>query len=375
MSPAWPMAATSWCGRMRHTQRVLAQRFDALGNPVGAEIVVVSNDIAGTAYSQPQVTGAAERRLRDHLHQLRRRRQRLGEHLCRRRQPADRVSAIPPPKADGAITTDGTGYRQVFQSNGDIRVGGATVNGDAHGGRAGSARDRRDRRRRPLCRRLARPQWRRQCTATACSTRTAPPSPPRRRPTLRRASPTSACPPAWSGWPMAASSSPGSEEFDRAAGPRRLTACTPGSTMPTARRAAASSWSTATFKGQSGLPRPRRPAGWRLRRRLVRFLGGRPTRSTTTSSASASTRFGARIGSQFTVNTGTDGAGGQYLPHVAALADGRLVVEWHSAATGEIRTQIIDPRDGLVTGTDDADALYGHTSATTRSTASAATTP
>jgi Ca2+-binding RTX toxin-like protein len=70
--------------------------------------------------------------------------------------------------------------------------------------------------------------------------------------------------------------------------------------------------------------------------------------------------FGQRVGGQFTVNTGTDGADGQFFPHVAALADGRLVVEWHSFATGEIRTQIIDPRDGVVTGTDDANTLYGH---------------
>jgi Ca2+-binding RTX toxin-like protein len=69
--------------------------------------------------------------------------------------------------------------------------------------------------------------------------------------------------------------------------------------------------------------------------------------------------FGVRVGSQFTVNTGTDGS--QIVPHIAALADGRLVVGWHSVATGEIRTQIIDPRDGLVTGSDDVDALYGHT--------------
>jgi Ca2+-binding RTX toxin-like protein len=71
--------------------------------------------------------------------------------------------------------------------------------------------------------------------------------------------------------------------------------------------------------------------------------------------------FGARVGSQFVVNTGTDGTSGQFFPHVAALADGRLVVEWHSAATGEIRTQIIDPRDGMVTGTEDGNTLYGHT--------------
>jgi len=71
--------------------------------------------------------------------------------------------------------------------------------------------------------------------------------------------------------------------------------------------------------------------------------------------------FGARVGGQFTVNTGTDGPGGQFYPHVAALADGRLVVEWHSTATDEVRTQIIDPRDGIVTGTEDANTLYGHT--------------
>ncbi|MFE0754151.1 calcium-binding protein [Inquilinus sp. NPDC058860] len=72
--------------------------------------------------------------------------------------------------------------------------------------------------------------------------------------------------------------------------------------------------------------------------------------------------FGQRVGSQFTVNTGTDGASGQFNPHVAALADGRLVVEWRSSATDEIRIQIIDPRDGVVTGDEGADALYGHNS-------------
>ncbi|MGF6230183.1 Ca2+-binding RTX toxin-like protein [Inquilinus ginsengisoli] len=71
--------------------------------------------------------------------------------------------------------------------------------------------------------------------------------------------------------------------------------------------------------------------------------------------------FGQRVGGQFTVNTGTDGPGSQISPHVAALEDGRLVVQWHSVATGEIRTQIVDPRDGLVTGSDDAETLYGHT--------------
>ncbi len=72
--------------------------------------------------------------------------------------------------------------------------------------------------------------------------------------------------------------------------------------------------------------------------------------------------FGSRVGSQFTVNTGTDGIDGQFFPHVTALADGRLVVAWRSAITQEIRTQIIDPRDGVVTGDEDANALYGHNS-------------
>jgi Ca2+-binding RTX toxin-like protein len=70
--------------------------------------------------------------------------------------------------------------------------------------------------------------------------------------------------------------------------------------------------------------------------------------------------FGARVGRQFIVNTGTDGASGEFWPHIAALADGRLVVQWHSAATGEVRTQIIDPRDGVVTGTEGGNTLYGH---------------
>jgi Ca2+-binding RTX toxin-like protein len=70
--------------------------------------------------------------------------------------------------------------------------------------------------------------------------------------------------------------------------------------------------------------------------------------------------FGARVGTQFTVNTTTDGANGEFYPHISALADGRLVVIWRGP--NEVRTQIIDARDGLVTGTEDADTLYGHDS-------------
>ena len=52
---------------------------------------------------------------------------------------------------------------------------------------------------------------------------------------------------------------------------------------------------------------------------------------------------------------------------VVALADGRVAVTWtdESRTGGDasgtaIRMQIVDPRDGIVTGTPGADALYGH---------------
>ena len=68
---------------------------------------------------------------------------------------------------------------------------------------------------------------------------------------------------------------------------------------------------------------------------------------------------GTRVGVEFIVNTSTSGVQG--APSITALADGRLVVSWTDEFGGSnIRTQIIDPRDGIVTGTADAETLYGH---------------
>jgi Ca2+-binding RTX toxin-like protein len=74
---------------------------------------------------------------------------------------------------------------------------------------------------------------------------------------------------------------------------------------------------------------------------------------------------GAKIGGEIIVNTTT--AGVQDQPSLAALPDGRIAVTWRdaSASGGDasgtaIRTQIIDPRDGVITGTPAAETLYGN---------------
>lgn len=74
---------------------------------------------------------------------------------------------------------------------------------------------------------------------------------------------------------------------------------------------------------------------------------------------------GDRVGSEITVNTTT--TGDQIDPSVAALPDGRVAVSWtdYSQTGGDtsssaIRMQIIDPRDGIVTGTPGNDTLYGN---------------
>lgn len=61
---------------------------------------------------------------------------------------------------------------------------------------------------------------------------------------------------------------------------------------------------------------------------------------------------GTKIGAQFLVNTTT--AGDQTDPSVGVLSDGRFMVTWTDAsdvAGTIIRTQIFDPREGLVNGT------------------------
>ena len=74
---------------------------------------------------------------------------------------------------------------------------------------------------------------------------------------------------------------------------------------------------------------------------------------------------GGKIGGETVVNTTTTGL--QTQPSVSALADGRVVVSWTdaSASGGDtsgtaVRMQIVDPRDGIVTGTPGNDTLYGN---------------
>jgi Ca2+-binding RTX toxin-like protein len=74
---------------------------------------------------------------------------------------------------------------------------------------------------------------------------------------------------------------------------------------------------------------------------------------------------GNKIGGETVVNTTTTGP--QVQPSIAALADGRVVVTWTDAtqsgsptAGHALRMQIVDPRDGIVTGTPGSETLYGH---------------
>jgi Ca2+-binding RTX toxin-like protein len=73
--------------------------------------------------------------------------------------------------------------------------------------------------------------------------------------------------------------------------------------------------------------------------------------------------FGGRTGGPILVNTTT--TGDQVSPSIAALADGRIVVTWTDASQSgtqgtDIRSQIVDPRDGIINGTSGIDTLYGH---------------
>ncbi len=69
---------------------------------------------------------------------------------------------------------------------------------------------------------------------------------------------------------------------------------------------------------------------------------------------------GNRLGAEYRVtNSGEYGV----TPAITALADGRVVVTWVGPGddgSDDIVMQIIDPRDGIVTGGAAADTLYGH---------------
>jgi Ca2+-binding RTX toxin-like protein len=69
---------------------------------------------------------------------------------------------------------------------------------------------------------------------------------------------------------------------------------------------------------------------------------------------------GDRVGWEFKVNTGpvtgTDTIANEVS--LAALPDGRFIVTWETA--GEVRSQMMDPRDGVWNGTDAGETAYGH---------------
>jgi Ca2+-binding RTX toxin-like protein len=72
---------------------------------------------------------------------------------------------------------------------------------------------------------------------------------------------------------------------------------------------------------------------------------------------------GNRLGGEYRVSVEEDGVS----PDVAALADGRVVVTWQTipasldaAAGNDVRMQIVDPRQGVITGGSAADTMYGN---------------
>ena len=67
---------------------------------------------------------------------------------------------------------------------------------------------------------------------------------------------------------------------------------------------------------------------------------------------------GDKRGGEILVNTTT--FFDQIQVSLATLADGRVIVSWTDGGTGEVRAQIIDPRDGIIDGTSGIDKLYGH---------------
>ena len=68
--------------------------------------------------------------------------------------------------------------------------------------------------------------------------------------------------------------------------------------------------------------------------------------------------LGNRVGAQITINSST--ASSDFDSRLALLSDGRIVAIWANTSTGMINQQILDPRDGVVLGTDDNNALTGN---------------
>lgn len=66
---------------------------------------------------------------------------------------------------------------------------------------------------------------------------------------------------------------------------------------------------------------------------------------------------GNRVGVEFQLTGGVLREGD---PAMALLSDGRVAATWIDENDGRVKFQILDPRDGVVGGTRQADTLYGH---------------
>jgi Ca2+-binding RTX toxin-like protein len=342
-------------------QRVLAQRFDAVGNAVGAQIAVGTiGDPAGTVYHEPQVAALADGGFAvSYTSSIG-----SGDAWVNRYSATGTFlsgsgfTTSGTSESDGAVTPFGGNYLQALQSGDDIRVGDLIVNGDALTGAqmapsiAGIDGDSRyvvtwlDENGGGNYRYRV---FNADNTAVTGSTQV------NNSPGVAEAGerPAVVVGLANGGFAIAW------HENSTALQDQDLTSIHAKMYDADGVQVSTEFLVNATFKNYEAFPD------------LVALPSGGFVAVWSDASAGANVHdynitgqmfdaFGARVGGQFTVNTSTDGTGGEYFPHIAALADGRLVVEWHSDATGEIRTQIIDPRDGVVTGNEDANTLYGH---------------
>lgn len=340
------------------TQRVLAQRFDAAGNAVGAQIVVTSSsEPAGTEYSQPQVAA-----LENGGFAITYTASSGNNNVWMNQYTAGGVFSSgqgfisgTASENQGAVTSFGTGVRWAYQYDGDIRIGFNTVNDDVTAGTQTDATIAEIGSNRYVVTwvdlnggyNIRYRVFESNGTAVTAS--------------LQANNTSNVADPHAAGvigladgrfviaWGELSSSLQDLQGYSVHAQIYNADGVQVGGEFVV----------NSTFKNYQAFPE------------LVALPDGGFVAVWSDSSAGAGSldynivgqvfnAFGARVGGQFTVNTGTDGTAGQFFPHVAALADGRLVVEWHSAATGEIRTQIVDPRDGIVTGTENAETLYGH---------------
>lgn len=68
--------------------------------------------------------------------------------------------------------------------------------------------------------------------------------------------------------------------------------------------------------------------------------------------------LGNRVGAQVTINSSTGGS--DFDSRLAALSDGRIVAIWANSTSGAISQQVLDPRDGVIVGTESNNSLIGN---------------